>query len=366
MTRHVLHISQPTTEGVPRVVAGLVRHQVAAGFRVTVASPGTGWLADEAVAAGAEHVEWAATRSPGPAVASETARLLEVVRSLRPDLVHLHSAKAGLAGRLALHGRVPTVYQPHGWSFLAVQGAMRTASVQWERLAVRWASRIACVSKAEYRDGLAQGLRLAGRARVVSNGVDTDRFQPGDRKAARVALGLADEPLAVCVGRLSEQKGQDLLIDAWAAVRVRVPDARLALVGDGPWQARLEQRAEPRVLFSGNAVDPRPWFAAADVVVVPSRWEGMALVVLEAGASARTVVVTEVAGAREQVPWGCGEVVPREDPSALADALVSRLQDRRRADSEGEALRRHVQGSYSLRASADAMLALYDDALGLG
>ncbi len=153
MTLHVVHVAQPTTEGVPRCVVALVRDQVSAGLEVTVVSPTDGWLAPEARAAGARHVAWTARRSPGPAVVGETFRLRRTLRGLAPDLIHLHSAKAGLAGRLALRGAVPTVFQPHAWSFLAVRGALRAATLAWERFAIRWTTRVVCVSTAEYEDG---------------------------------------------------------------------------------------------------------------------------------------------------------------------------------------------------------------------
>src|SRR4051812_34889150 len=137
-TPHVLHVSVPTTEGVAAVVAGYVGDQRGRGWRVTVACPESGWLGASARAAGAEGVAWRAGREPGPGTALEAQRLRRVVSQVRPDVVHLHSAKAGLAGRLVVRGRVPTVVQPHAWSFLAATGAVRAVSTAWERWGARW------------------------------------------------------------------------------------------------------------------------------------------------------------------------------------------------------------------------------------
>ncbi|MGX1977177.1 glycosyltransferase family 4 protein, partial [Streptomyces kronopolitis] len=90
----VLHVSQPVDGGVARVVTDLVRAQVAAGLRAVVAAPSGGELHRDAAAAGAEVVPWPARRSPGPALAGETARLARLVRRTGPHLVHAHSAKA--------------------------------------------------------------------------------------------------------------------------------------------------------------------------------------------------------------------------------------------------------------------------------
>ncbi len=362
--RRILHVAQPRDAGVPRVAARLVEDQVARGFDVAVASPAGGELRAAAEAAGARWLAWEAARGPGPATGAETARLRRIVRAVAPDLVHLHSAKAGLAGRLALRGRRPTVFQPHAWSFEAVGGALRRATVGWERFAVRWTDAIVCVSEAERLR--ATELGIAGRHVVVPNGVDLGSYPPADeeeRRASRAALGIGDEPLAVVVGRLSRQKGQDVLLGAWLDVVARVPDARLVLVGDGPERERLEALAPASARFAGQVPDAAAWLAAADVVVVPSRWEGAPLVLLEAMARARSVVATDVAGARECLSGGGGEVVAVGDAAALARAISERLLDRDMAAREGAAGRARVERDYDVRAASAAMSAVYDDVL---
>lgn len=231
-------MAQPGEYGVVTVLEGLVEDQVRRGWRVGVAGP---------VPIGpARHLPWTAGRAPGPAVVGEVRRLSALVRHFEPDVVHLHSSKAGLAGRLAIRGRLPTILQPHAWSFLALSGPLAAASLWWERMAVRWADTVLCCSEAERRRGVAAGIR--GSWCVVANPVDLDRYPAGsdaDRQAARRELGLGAAPLAVCVGRLSAQKGQDLLLRAWPRVRHEVPAAELVLVGDGPARGELEGRKPP-------------------------------------------------------------------------------------------------------------------------
>ncbi|PYC65766.1 glycosyl transferase family 1 [Streptomyces tateyamensis] len=368
----ILHISQPVDGGVARVVTDLVRGQRAAGHRVLVACPSGGRLAPAAKAAGAEHLDWPARRSPGPSVPAETARLRRLVRQAAPDLVHLHSAKAGLAGRLAVRGRVPTVFQPHAWSFAAATGALATASTRWERYAARWAAAVLCVSERERADGLAAGIEAAYT--VVPNGVDLAYYAPAERRAARLSLGLdLSGPLAVCVGRLCRQKGQDLLLAAWPDVLCAVPGAQLALVGGGPDQQALQARAralpEPyRVRLVGDVADPRPWLAAADLVVLPSRWEGMALAPLEAMAMARPVLLADVPGAREQLPAAEREsaLVPVEDPAALAGALAAALADPLDCARRGAAARAWVTERHDTRTMVERVDDLYQKSTSAG
>ncbi|MGW3098898.1 glycosyltransferase [Streptomyces sp. NPDC001102] len=362
----VLHLTQPVDGGVARVVTDLARAQLAAGLHVTVACP-AGPLEDGLRALGADVRPWEATRSPGPALVGEVRRLARVIEDVRPDLVHAHSAKAGLAGRLAVRGRIPTVFQPHAWSFEAVGGATAALALQWERRAVRWASRTVCVSEAERRTGSRAGVR--GRWSVIPNGVDTERFRPAPVRAVRAGL-LPDvdpaAPLVVCVGRLCRQKGQDVLLQAWEAVLRRVPDARLVLVGDGPEHDRLRAAAPEPVLFAGSFADVVPWYQAADLVVLPSRWEGMALAPLEAMACGRPVVVSDVDGARESLPSALADhcLVPPEDPSALAAAVAALLLDPSRRESLGGLGRRYVLSTHDVRRTTEAVAGLYRDLLG--
>ncbi|MET9859240.1 glycosyltransferase [Streptomyces smyrnaeus] len=375
----VLHLAQPVEGGVARVVTDLAAAQTDAGLHTVVACPDGGRLAHAASAAGARTARWSAVREPGVGVAAEVYGVRRLLRAVRPDLVHAHSAKAGLAARLALRGRLPTVYQPHAWSFEAATGHTARLARAWERYAARWADRVLCVSRAERDTGTAAGVHA--RWAVVHNGVDTARFTaPGaretDRHARRLsALGklpptaVRDLPpsavLVVCVGRLCEQKGQRTLLTAWPRIAARVPDARLVLVGDGPDREPLRRAAPPGVVFAGASDAVGDWYAAADLVVLPSLWEGMALTPLEAMACGSPVVVSDVAGSRELLPPGqeTSCLVPPAAPEALADAVARlALDPRLRAELAGAAVA-HVRDRFDMRTTAAAVLELYREVL---
>ncbi|WP_181768758.1 glycosyltransferase, partial [Streptomyces albidus (ex Kaewkla and Franco 2022)] len=297
------------------------------------------------------------------------------------DIVHAHSAKAGLAARLALRGRVPTVYQPHAWSFEAVEGRTARLARSWERWAARWTDRLLCVSEAERRTGEKAGVTAPWA--VVRNGVDLSSFaspsadssqqdiRAAERATARAALPAleevpADAPLVVCVGRLCPQKGQRTLLSAWAQITAQVPGAWLVLVGDGPDREELSERAPERVLFAGASDEVNHWYGAADLAVLPSLWEGMALTPLEAMACGRPVVVTDVGGARECLPPGQEEdcLVPAGDHRALAEAVTKLLGDPGLRDFLGEAARKHVRADFDVRQTAASVLRLYRELLG--
>jgi glycosyltransferase involved in cell wall biosynthesis len=359
---HVLHVSASGEGGVANVALGYIRDQVDRGWSVSVACSSRGLLGYDARDAGARTYWWQAEREPGRGVLGETLRLSRIIAEADPDVVHLHSSKAGLVGRLALRNRVPTVFQPHAWSYLNATGGVRAASLRWERFATRWAALMVCVSDAERTAGARLG--IDGRTVVIPNGVSLSSFRPQgnrDRSGARKLLGLAEAPTAVCVGELTPQKGQRDLLLVWPEVLRQVPDARLVVIGDGPARGGLLRLAAelPSVTLVGARSDISAWFAAADVVVVPSRWDGMSLVPLEAMACARSVVATSVSGVVESVPDDAGAIVVPDDHAAMAAAVVKRLLDPDRAQEEGWVGRAHVEAHHDAHASAQELARVY-------
>jgi glycosyltransferase involved in cell wall biosynthesis len=276
------------------------------------------------------------------------------------DVVHLHSSKAAALGRVAslsLGRRRPAVVMtPHYWSWLV--GGRLAPLYRWiEQVLARTGDAIVAVSEREAREGRAV---LGDHAQItlIHNGVDRSRFSPDGVRAPRDA-GAA---LLVCVGRLSEQKGQDVAIRALARLRDRT--ARLRLVGDesAPGERRrLEVLATSlgvadRIEWRGEVADPAPELRAADVVIAPSRWEGMSLVFLEAMACGAALVVSDVAGS--EILVDAGVIVPPDDPQTLAEAVDALLDDPDRRVRLGEAARER-SGSYDLGSTLQRNLDLW-------
>ncbi len=264
------------------------------------------------------------------------------------------------------------MFQPHAWSFEAVGGLTAALALRWERWGARWADRVVCVSEAERATGLRAGVRAAYA--VVPNGIDTIRFAPAPvtdapstppREGQVRPSDTEGRPLVVCVGRLCRQKGQDVLLRAWQDVLRALPRARLVLVGDGPDREGLCQQAAPSVEFTGSVTDPVPWYRAADLVVLPSRWEGMALAPLEALGCGTPVVVTDVDGARESLPPALAAhcLVPPEDPVALAGAITALLSDPPLRAALGDQGRRHILSTHDVRHTAERIASLYGELL---
>jgi phosphatidylinositol alpha-1,6-mannosyltransferase len=191
---------------------------------------------------------------------------------------------------------------------------------------------------------------------VLYPGADVERFRPDlATEDIREALGLDGAPLVVCVSRLVKRKGQDTLIEALPAIRARVPDARLLIVGGGPDEERLRERAASlgdAVVFAGQVPEddlPR-YYAVGDVFAMPCRTrlgglevEGWGNVFIEAAACGRPVVVGDSGGARESLVDGeTGILVDGKRTEAVADAVATLLADPARAAAMGAAGRERV------------------------
>ncbi len=336
----VLHLTQASAPGgIQRLFRELVPLQVERGLIVGVACPATNGLDPVVRRAGAAGYEWPATRAISPtSFRREFRRVRRVIADFQPDVVHMHSSKAGLIGRLAYRG--PAIFQPQAWSFHHVPALARPLIEGWERLGQRLVTTTVCSSYDEQVEGAEHGVTQVSA--VIENGISLDDFPVQtclDRRAARAALGLdPNAPIAACIGRLCRQKGQDLLFDAWPDVLRRAPDARLLLVGSGPDEERLRARQPDSVAWIGWQTDVRPYLAAADLIVMPSRWEGMSFGLIEALASGRSIVATNATGMRENIePFDAGAIVELGPSAAeqLAEQITVRFADPQLAAREG-------------------------------
>lgn len=291
----------------------------------------------------------------------------------RHDLLHLHhvwpAADRYLAALAEAAGVPHLVVTEHivGRSHSAAQGRLK-------RRELARADTVTAVSAA-VADSLVRDYGVdRARVRIVPNGADAPDEEaersPARRLREQLGAGVL-RPLWVCAGRLEQQKGQDVLLEALAELRRRGLEFVAALAGEGVLRASLEERTralglEAHVRFLGQVDELGPLLAAADAVVLPSRWEGLPLVLLEALARGRPVAASAVGGIPEVVTDGeHARLVPPEDPGALADALEAFHGHPDAAFRLGRRGAARVRESYTWSRVVEAFEAVYDEALGL-
>ncbi|WP_243337933.1 glycosyltransferase family 4 protein [Anaeromyxobacter soli] len=364
----------PSVGGIQSHTFSLARALAARGAEVHVVtrrSPGCPAHAVE----GRLHVHrvGAPPGAPGPlATLAYVAAAARRVASLRPrvDVVHAHQLLSPSSAALLLSALTgtPILLNPHACGAIGDVGVLSATALGRLRLRATVARADAFVA---ISGPIHAELRAAGvppeRILSIPNGVDLERFRPAaaeERAALRRALGLPAGPLVVYAGRLSPEKGVDVLARAWPRVVARLPEARLWMLGDGAERARLEELArregvETSLALPGPVADVAPFLRAADAAVLPSRTEGMPVALLEAMACAVPVVATAVGGSAEVLRDGVtGRLVPPERPGALADALVEALRDPA-AQERARAAREEVAARYGLDHVAEVFLEVY-------
>jgi len=264
--------------------------------------------------------------------------LRRAIQAFRPDLIHTHSSKAGILGRLAgrLEGVGVVVHSIHGFGF----GAHQPLPVRWaflaaERAVAPWTTFFVAVSHANLEQGVRLRLFPRSRARVIRSGIDLARFRAGrDRGALRRELGLsAEAPLVVQVSCFKAQKAPERFVALARRLAPRFPGARFLLVGDGELRADLERRVgeaglSGMVLLPGWRRDLPAVLGTATVVTLTSRFEGLPRVLVEALAAGTPVVAMAVDGVAEVVRDGVdGFLVAPGDEEALAERVASLLGD---------------------------------------
>jgi phosphatidyl-myo-inositol dimannoside synthase len=288
-------------------------------------------------------------------------RTVALAREVRPEVICFGAAfpLGLLAGRLTRATGVPCVGFTHGVE-VAV-GRVPLAS----RLLVRVAGDLRLVTAVSRWSAARVTRAVRGRCPVelLPAGVDADTYHPAvDGRRVRERHGLGSAPVCVCISRLVPRKGQDRLVQAWPRVVARVPEARLLLVGGGPYERRLRRLAAAspvadQIHLAGEvAWEELPaHYAAGDVFAMPcrTRWlgldlEALGVVFLEAAATGLPVVAGRSGGAPETVAEGeTGTVVDGRRVGAVADAVAGLLADPARSRAMGAAGRRRVEAEFS-------------------
>lgn len=299
-------------------------------------------------------------------------KLANVVRANRPDVVHSHMVHANLLTRLArLLSPMPVqISTAHNYS----EGA------RWRELAYRVTDPLCDLTTNVCRlcveHFVAVGATPKARIKYMPNGLDLANFQPqpGAREAKRQELGIAPGTfLWLAVGRLEEQKDYPNLIEAvrQLAARNDAAPTTILVAGEGNLHGELDRLVQAAGLdgahfrMLGARKDVVDLMAAADAYVMSSAWEGLPMVLLEAGASRLPAVVTDVGGNREVVTDGkTGFVVSPRDPTALAEAMLRLMQlgeDEKRA--MGEAAHHEIELNFGLAGVVDQWEAVYRELL---
>jgi glycosyltransferase involved in cell wall biosynthesis len=241
-----------------------------------------------------------------------------------------------------------------------------------ERVLGRHTDRFINVSSSVRQACLALGLLDVERSLVICNGIDWRSFDALTVDAQQVKTDFGFDPGALVVGHIAKfdvQKAQADLVAAIPLVLKQCPSAKFLFVGDGGLRPQIEDRVarlevDRHVVFTGYREDVAVLLKAIDIVALPSRWEGLPLILLEAMACGKPIVASRVTGNIDVVVDGVtGFLVPSGAPQALAEKIVLLLQDARLCDELGRRGRERVEREFSLERMVAHMRSVYQDLL---
>ena len=307
-------------------------------------------------------------------------RLVRVFRGLKPDVVHTHSSKAGILGRWAADkAKAPViVHTIHGLAFTASTSRMVNSVYKaLERQTAPITTKIVCVADAMAEQSLAAGVGTRGQYVTVYSGMETGPFldPPRAREAVRADLGLREADVAIgTIARLFHLKGHDDLLHMAPSLCARHPRLKFLWVGDGLLRPAFERRIaemglQDRFVLTGLVPPARiPELAnAMDVLVHPSRREGLARALPQGSLAAKPVVTYDVDGNREGVIDGqTGVVVRPFDRDAMARAIDLLLADGELRRSMGAAGRAFALRRFDAGVMVEALDKLYADLAAAG
>jgi len=301
--------------------------------------------------------------------------VVALLRHHKPHIVHTHTAKAGFVGRMAARlARVPIVIHTfHGNVFQGYFSPAKTRLfISIEKRLASYSDRIVVLSEQQKEEIAGLGIGRDEQFRIVPLGLNLEPFLQAStlRGQLRAELGIApDVPLVGIVARLVPIKAIDLFLQAVKPVLAQHPRAVFLVVGDGELRVALEEQTRKlgimdSVRFLGFRSDLPRIYADLDCVTLCSLNEGTPVAIIEALASARPVVATDVGSVRELVRHGhSGTLVPAGNPEQLAQGIIATLHNPARSDSHGLAGRQQVYPAWDAGRLVGDIETLYLDAL---
>jgi len=289
--------------------------------------------------------------------------LISILRDNEIDILHTHGGVAGFYGRWAAHKcRLPVIIHTlHGIHYLHYRNSLlKWTYMLLERYFSRFTDALIFVSDADREKGKKFKLAPEEKMYVVKNGMDPSSRElrkklMSETKKNRRVLGLeSSQPIVGTVARLHRQKGITYLLKAAKRIYQVFPEIKILIIGGGPLRSKLEREAkklslEDVVWFMGEREDVAKFLSVFDVFILPSLWEGLPYVLIEAAAFGKPVVATDIDGVREVIENGqTGILVPPKNPGSLAQAVVRLLQDKDYALKLGQKIDEEVPPRFTL------------------
>jgi glycosyltransferase involved in cell wall biosynthesis len=303
--------------------------------------------------------------------------LTRIIRQGNYSIVHTHSSKAGILGRLAARwaGTPFIVHTVHGWSFHDYMPALtRRIYILLERWVARFSDALVVVAEKDIEKGLQAGIGRREQYHLIRSAIPLEAFDPRriDRAAIRKELGLPPEaPVVGTIGRFSKQKNPLDWVRVAGIIGRERPEARFLLVGDGPLRPQVEallrqEGLSNRTVLTGLRRDAARLLGAMDVFLLTSLWEGLPRTIPEAQAMGLPVIANRFDGAAEAIQEGISGYLCRPgDLQGTAVRVLTLLDDPVLRAEMGARGRATALAEFDLNVMIDRIAGLYDRLLSI-
>ncbi len=344
-------------------------------FKIHLAADGSSEFCERYLQAGGIYTRWKVGSKFDPGAVASFNKLLN---SIKPDIVHIHDARAGwLLKPLLLMKRIPCVYTTHLPPYIyfgqgRLSGLRQVLYQKIEQLLnIHFTSAVIYVSKSIYTHALEEHLVTPAKANLILNGIDLDPFKEIsviDAKHLKLQANIPDEMPVICsVARLSVQKDFPFLLNAGSQLYKEGYNFAIWIIGSGPERDSLDRlvrelRIESLVKFWGDQTNIPPFLSVSNIFVLTSRYEGgRTVAVMEAQAAGKPCVLSSVADHSALVEHGTnGFIFDQGDQSAFVKAIKVLLDSPGLLKSFGEAAREKAFREYDIQIAASKHEELYD------
>lgn len=346
----------------------VVRYMHRAGHDVSVVTGTTGWLTNELAAIGVYYeILPDLIREINPAKDIKTINsICHILEDKQPDIIHCHSSKAGIVGRIAgAIKNIPAVFTAHGWAFTSgVSPVKRIIYTAIEHMMLGITSKVICVSEFDRQLAKRWFLHNYNRIVTVHNGIVDKKFISSTVREYSLPLNL------VSVARFSHQKNNMELIRAVERINKLYSDSlQLNMVGDGPLLSEAQtyvtsHKLENDVHFLGSRTDVDDILNQNDIFCLISNYEGLPISIIEAMRARMPIIASDVGGVNELVQDEVnGFLIPRGNISELVDKLKYILEHKKLIKSMGEASRKIYEEEYTADRMNQKILSVYNEIL---
>lgn len=232
-------------------------------------------------------------------------QIARYIKKIKPDIIHLHSSKAGALGRLAsIFSGIPVIYNPHGWSFdMNISRKKKAIYIFIEKFLGKFTKEIINISDYEKDCALKHNILSKEKIKVIYNGIEVEKYQEkSDKQKIMKELGIPIDAIIIgMVGRISEQKSPETFVEIANKLKSKIENCYFILVGDGELRSRVEKKIDEyslkdKFLITGWTSEVARYVSTFNVALLTSKWEGFGLVLTEYMASGKPIVASNVGG----------------------------------------------------------------------